>query len=138
MKYAQRITIFLFVVFLLSACSRKKSSFMSRNFHAVTAEFNAIYNGDVALAEGKQELALTFRDNFWEILPVERIELKKELTLPGQASNPKFNRAEEKAAKAIQKHSIYINGKEYNPQIDEAYMLLGKARYYDERFVASQ
>jgi len=111
---------------------------MSRNFHAVTAEFNAIYNGDVAFTEGKEELALSFRDNFWEILPVERIELKEELTLPGQETNPKFNRAEEKAAKAIQKHSIYINGKEYNPQIDEAYMLLGKARYYDERFVASQ
>lgn len=111
---------------------------MSRNFHAVTAEFNAIYNGDVAFAEGKQELALTFQDNFWEILPVERIELKEELTLPGESTNPKFNRAEEKAAKAIQKHSIYIDGKEYNPQIDEAYMLLGKARYYDQRFVASQ
>jgi tetratricopeptide (TPR) repeat protein len=138
LKYVQRITILLLVVGLFGACSRKKSSFMSRNYHAVTAEFNAIYNGDVAFTEGKEELALTFRDNFWEILPVERIELKEELTLPGEASNPKFNRAEEKAAKAIQKHSIYINGKEYNPQIDEAYMLLGKARYYDERFVASQ
>ena len=138
MKYVQRITILLLVVVLFGACSRKKSSFMSRNYHAVTAEFNAIYNGDVAFTEGKEELALSFRDNFWEILPVERIELKEELTLPGEASNPKFNRAEEKAAKAIQKHSIYINGKEYNPQIDEAYMLLGKARYYDERFVASQ
>ena len=111
---------------------------MSRNFHAVTAEFNAIYNGDVAFTEGKQELALSFQDNFWEILPVERIELKEELTLPSESTNPKFNRAEEKAAKAIQKHSIYIDGKEYNPQIDEAYMLLGKARYYDQRFVASQ
>lgn len=111
---------------------------MSRNFHAVTAEFNALYNGDVAFTGGKEELALSFRDNFWEILPVERIQLKEELTLPGQQTNPNFERAEEKAAKAIQKHSIYIDGKEYNPQIDEAYMLLGKARYYDERFVASQ
>src|SRR5690606_2068445 len=49
--------------------------------------------------------------------------------------NSEFNRAEEKAAKAIQKHSMYIDGKEYNPQIDEAYMLLGKARYYDGRFI---
>ena len=30
---------------------------------------------------------------------------------------------------------MYINGKEYNPQIDEAYILLGKARYYDGRFI---
>lgn len=138
MKRLHKITIFLLAVLLFAACSRKKNTFLSRNYHAVTAEYNAIYNGDVALAEGKEELALTYRDNFWEILPVERIELKEELTKPGEQTNPKFNRAEEKAAKAIQKHSIYIDGKEYNPQIDEAYMLLGKARYFDERYVPAQ
>lgn len=138
MKRLHKITIFLLAVLLFAACSRKKNTFLSRNYHAVTAEYNAIYNGDVALAEGKEELALTYRNNFWEILPVERIELKEEFTKPGEQTNPKFNRAEEKAAKAIQKHSIYIDGKEYNPQIDEAYMLLGKARYFDERFVPAQ
>lgn len=138
MNRLHKITIFLFAVILFAACSRKKNTFLSRNYHAVTAEYNAIYNGDVALAEGKEELALTYRDNFWEILPVERIELKEEFTKPGEQTNPKFNRAEEKAAKAIQKHSIYIDGKEYNPQIDEAYMLLGKARYFDERYVPAQ
>lgn len=138
MKYAKKITILLVTVLLLAACSRKKSSFMSRNYHAVTGEFNALYNGDVAFIDGKEELALSFRDNFWKILPVERIEIKDKLTLPGNQTNPNFNRAEEKAAKAVQKHSIYIDGKEYNPQIDEAYMLLGKARYYDERFIPSQ
>tara|TARA_R110002074_G_scaffold352962_1_gene524542 strand:- start:136005 stop:138578 length:2574 start_codon:yes stop_codon:yes gene_type:complete len=138
LKRLHKITIFLLAVLLFAACSRKKNTFLSRNYHAVTAEYNAIYNGDVALAEGKEELALTYRDNFWEILPVERIELKEEFTKPGEQTNPKFNRAEEKAAKAIQKHSIYIDGKEYNPQIDEAYMLLGKARYFDERFVPAQ
>jgi tetratricopeptide (TPR) repeat protein len=138
LKRLHKITIFLFAVLLFAACSRKKNTFLSRNYHAVTAEYNAIYNGDVALAEGKEELALTYRDNFWEILPVERIELKEEITKPGEQTNPKFNRAEEKAAKAIQKHSIYIDGKEYNPQIDEAYMLLGKARYFDERYVPAQ
>jgi len=28
-----------------------------------------------------------------------------------------------------------IDGKEHNPQMDEAYLLLGKARYFDQRFV---
>src|SRR5690606_30741797 len=54
---------------------------------------------------------------------------------PGASQTTGFNRAEEKAAKAIQKNSMYIDGAEYNPQIDEAYMLLGKARYYDGRFI---
>jgi len=135
LKGIYKITIFLFAVVLLTACSRKKNTFMSRNYHAVTGEYNALYNGDVALVKGKEELALTYRDNFWEILPVERLELEESMSLPGETKNPDFNRAEEKAAKAIQKHSIYLNGKEYNPQIDEAYMMLGKARYFDQRFV---
>jgi hypothetical protein len=42
--------------------------------------------------------------------------------------------AETKATKAIQKHSMNIDGRERN-QIDEAYLLLGKARYYDQRFI---
>lgn len=111
---------------------------MSRNYHAVTAEYNALYNGGLALETGHQELALTYRDNFWEILPVERFEVKEAVAKPSEKGNANFNRAEEKAAKAIQKHSIYLDGKEYNPQIDEAYMMLGKARYFDQRFVPAQ
>lgn len=111
---------------------------MSRNYHAVTAEYNAIYNGDLALSTGNDELSITYRDNFWEILPVERFEIEEAIAKPGEDGNVNFNRAEEKAAKAIQKHSIYLDGKENNPQIDEAYMLLGKARYYNQRFVPAQ
>ncbi|PKA82899.1 protein involved in gliding motility SprE [Ulvibacter sp. MAR_2010_11] len=136
MKGIYKITIFLFAVAILAACSRKKNTFLSRNVHAVTAEYNTLYNGGLAFEKGKEQLALTYRDNFWEILPVERIELTEDdISLPEASKNPDFNRAEEKSAKAIQKHSIYIDGKEYNPQIDEAYMLLGKSRYYDMRFV---
>ena len=135
MKGIYKTTLFLLAVIVLAACSRKKNTFLSRNYHAVTAEYNTLYNGSLAFEDGKEELAGTFRDNFWEILPVERIDLDENATLPGESKNPNFNRAEEKAAKAIQKHSVYVDRKEHNPQIDEAYMLLGKARYYDERFV---
>lgn len=138
MKRLYTFTVFSLSVLLLVACSRKKSTFMSRNYHAVTAEYNAIYNGDMALVTGNEELAITYRDNFWEILPVERFEIEEAIAKPGEDGNVNFNRAEEKAAKAIQKHSIYLDGKENNPQIDEAYMLLGKARYYDQRFVPAQ
>ncbi len=111
---------------------------MSRNFHAVTAEYNILYNGGLAYETGKDELALSYRDNYWEILPVERVTLQEEIDTPGEKKDPNFNRAEEKAAKAIQNHSIYLDGKEYNPQIDEAYMMLGKARYFDERYIPAQ
>ena len=36
--------------------------------------------------------------------------------------------------KAIQKHSINIKNIQYNKEIEKAYLLLGKARYFDRRF----
>ena len=121
--------------FLVVSCSRKKDNFISRNYHAVTAEFNALYNGYNALEQGKNSLNESYKDNYWEVLPIERMEVIDEIILPGQSKNENFNTAEEKAVKAIQKHGMDIKGKEKNPQIDEAYLLLGKARYFDQRFV---
>ena len=69
-----------------------------------------------------------FTENFWELLPVERMQIKGDIFLPGEAQNQDFERAEEKAIKAVQTHGMNIEGKERNPQIDEAYLLLGKAR----------
>ncbi|WP_298550572.1 hypothetical protein [uncultured Algibacter sp.] len=129
------ILLVLILTFLAFSCSRKKDKFINRNFQAITAEFNALYNGYNALEEGKKSLNEAYFDNYWEILPIERMQIFEDIVLPGQSKNENFARAEEKAAKAIQKHSMNIDGKEKNPQMDEAYLLLGKARYFDQRFV---
>src|SRR5690606_32441250 len=65
----------------------------------------------------------------------ERMQPAPDAMNPGQERNANFERAETKAIKAIQKHSMNIGGSEKNPQMDEAHLLLGKARYYDNRFV---
>ncbi|QXP60693.1 tetratricopeptide repeat protein [Olleya sp. HaHaR_3_96] len=119
----------------ITSCSRKKNSFINRNFHAVTAEYNALFNGYEALKQGQNNLNTGYKDNYWDILPIERMQVSDEIVLPGQSKNEDFTKAEEKAVKAIQKHGMNIKGKEYNPQIDEAYLLLGEARYFDQRFV---
>ena len=129
------IALFFVLVFLSVGCSRKKNTFVSRNYHALTAKDNALYNGYIALEKGKTAVIESFHDNYWDVLPIERMEIFEEITLPGQSKNADFERAEEKAVKAIQKHSINIKGKEYNTQMDEAYLLLGKSRYFDQRFV---
>ena len=132
-KYSLSVGLILFLI----ACSVKKDKFINRNFHAVTTEYNVLYNGNVALDKGLADLKTTYQDNFWEILPVERMPKNEDALLPGQSKNPNFERAEEKAVKAIQKHSMNIAGTEKNPQMDEAYLLLAKARYYDNRFIPS-
>lgn len=121
---------------LLFSCSTKRDTFINRNFHSVTTKYNVLFNGTQAFEEGREALMNSYIDNYWEILPVERMEVQDELTLPGRGGqNPNFKKAEEKAVKAIQKHSMDIKGRQRNPQMDEAYLLLGKARYFDQRFI---
>ena len=129
------ILTLLFVSLIATGCSRKKDKFLNRNFHAMGTKYNVLYNGNIALEKGRESVDDAFTDNFWETLQIERMQLTDEIILPGQSKNKDFQVAEEKAIKAVQKHGMNIKGKEKNPQIDAAYMLLGKARYYDQRFV---
>ena len=134
----QFVTHFFYISIIalfLVGCSRKKDTFLSRNYHAVTTEFNTLYNGGVALEQGKSGLVENFQDNYWDILPIERIAFSDEIVFGEENRDPNFLRAEEKAIKAIERHAMKIDGEERNPQIDEAFLLLGKARYYDQQFV---
>ena len=120
---------------LFNACSTKKDALLNRNWHALNTKYNVLYNGNLAFEEGREQLNATYQDNYWEILPVERLQVTNEIRLDSEDNNPNFQRAEEKATKAIQKHGMEIGNEERNPQTDEAFLLLGKARYFDERFV---
>ena len=136
MKLSIKTIFILFITAIIAqSCSRKKDTFINRNFHALGTKYNILYNGNIALERGKLAVNDEYTENFWELLPVERMKVSEDIFLPGQTKNADFERAEEKAIKAIQKHGMNIDGKEKNPQIDEAYLLLGKARYYDQRFV---
>lgn len=130
---------FLSLIVLTNACSTRKDNFVSRNYHGVTTKYNVLYNGNIALDKGIAELNVKNEDNFWEILPIESLEITDEL-LNADLQNEKPSKtsldiAEEKAVKAVQKHGMNIGGSEKNKQIDDAYLLLGKARYYSLRFI---
>lgn len=120
---------------LLVACSTKKDTFLHRQNHRLSTKYNILHNGGLALDQGVIDLRNDYVDNFWEILPVERMQVTEEKMQPGDAKNPNFDRAETKATKAIQKHSMNIDGQERNPQMDEAHLMLGMARYYEQRFI---
>ena len=152
MKNIQKIGFFGLLLLVVS-CSTKKDTTISRNYHALTTKFNVLYNGKLAYQQGIDDINSKYEDDFWEVLPIEPIKFKGNVIAapkfssgfggpgsPRPTSNtqqelPPFEKAEEKAVKAIQKHSMKIYGKERNPQIDDAYLLLGKSRYYTERFI---
>ncbi len=132
-------------ILLFFACSTKKDAFLNRGFHSLTTKYNVLYNGQVAFDQAKKQIDDQYNDNFWEILPIEPLKIEEEkievVNLPGQQKEitdetaSGFEKAELKAIKAVQKHSMEIAGRERNKQIDDAYLLLGKARYYSQRFV---
>ncbi|WP_348800212.1 tetratricopeptide repeat protein [Flavobacterium adhaerens] len=124
----------IFISFLI-ACSTKKDTFLARNSHALSTKMNILYNGQIALEKGIKNVNDNTIENFWKQLPVEKMQITDEVSADGKAKNSDFETAEAKATKAIQKHSMNIGGHEKNYQIDEAYLLLGKARYYDQRFI---
>jgi len=121
--------------FLLLGCSTKKDALVNRKWHALNTKYNTLYNGSLAFEEGRTDLQSGFEDNFWEVLPIERLERDARIKLDSEDNSPQFKRAEEKATKAIQKHAMNIEDRERNPQTDEAFMLLGKARYFDHRYI---
>lgn len=153
MKLYKTLGLIITFILVLYSCSTKKNTFVSRNFHALTAKNNVLFNGKQAFEKGLKTISEKHEDNFWKRLQLEPITFD-ERTITGpkfnnlgagfDASEPKesssktatsFDRAEEKAVKAIQKHSINIEGYEKNSQIDDAYLLLGKARYFTQRFI---
>jgi len=130
--------VFFTGLFLLTQCSTQRNNFVNRNLHQLSTKYNVLFNGEEALNEELQNIHDSYQDNFFEILPVEQFNAEYTINLSGQkTTNDKLDRAEEKAVKAIQKHSMEIHGVQENNQIDKAYLLLGKSRYYQKRFMAA-
>jgi len=150
MKNKNAIVFFLIAVTAFFSCSTKKDTFVSRTYNSITTKYNILYNGNLAFQEGLDKINQQHKDNFWEQLFIEPITFEEKPTsiasFGGNSGSPgssntedktltTFDKAEEKAVKAIQLHSMNIGGRERNNQIDEAYLLLGKSRYYTQRFV---
>ncbi len=153
MKNTQKIIALLILIVAATACSTKKDTVISRNFHAMTTKFNVLFNGKEAFKKGIEGINSNYKDDWFERLPIEPIEFEEDKIVMSSFNNTgpgagfggnnteekkeltTFEKAEEKAVKAIQKHGMNINGSERNRQIDDAYLLLGKSRYYEQRFI---
>ncbi|MEK9604256.1 MAG: hypothetical protein VW127_07530 [Flavobacteriaceae bacterium] len=126
-------TVSILILLSMWGCSTQKNKMLNRGYHSLNTKYNVLFNGKEAFKVGQSILEQAHDDNFFEFLEVEPIALNGE-RLDQTTIVPGFARAEEKAVKAIQKHSMNIDGIQHNNKIDEAYLLLGKARYFDRRF----
>ena len=44
----------------------------------------------MSFLEGKNALIETYQDNYWKQLPIERLEIREEVALQSEVSNPSF------------------------------------------------
>ncbi|MFK8270203.1 type IX secretion system periplasmic lipoprotein PorW/SprE [Capnocytophaga stomatis] len=133
-KHTQYLTLVVVIQLFIFGCTPNANTYYNRQMQPIVTKYNVLFNGEEAFDLGLKELQQQYQDNFSEILPVEPIKMSGKIQLDG-IENPNFERAEEKAIKTIQLHSMVFKGVQRNYKIDDAYVLLGKARYYNERFL---
>ena len=117
-------TLLILSLVMISSCDSMKS---------ISSKYNILYNGDLFLNEGLDQLRNSYKDNFWDIIPVI-VDNNITNSLP-EYPTKNFLKSEEKAIKVIQKMGDSRNTA--SNYINEAYLLLGKSRFYDKRYISS-
>ena len=128
---------------LLFACSTKKNTPATRAYHALTAHYNTLYNGQVAFLEGLEAQNKGHKDNFNELLPMYICTDKATASL-GKSN---YETAITKCEKAIKVHSIkkrptvkgnskrsakekeFLARKEFNPYMYHAWLMMADAQF---------
>ena len=149
--FAPQLYCLLAMLLLLASCSTKKNTKGSRFYHSLTTRYNVYFNGNEAYKDGNRAIDKGNKDNFMETIPFYPVG-NKSTAGQGQAS---FDRAIEKAQKAVTLHSIkkrpprkpgkkytdeykkWLARKEFNPFLHNAWMLMGKAQFQKGDFPAA-
>lgn len=142
--------IFVIFIVLIAGCSTEKNTPATRAYHNLTAFYNIYFNGKESFREGVERYKQQYQDDYSQILPVF---IYGE---PGlhQSITPQMERVVEKSSKAIRLHSItvkpdakrgrlspeekaFYNQSEYNKYVDDSYLLIAKALFYQMDYVAA-
>jgi tetratricopeptide (TPR) repeat protein len=133
-KYNIIVALVIFTCFCFYSCSTTKNKWINRQYHAVVAHYNAWWNGNESLKEGKRTIEKNYKDDYTKILPIFISGNSEQVA----AIKTNTDRAIEKGSKVIKKHSMRFSGRERNPQVDDAYLLIGKACYYSNDYKTAE
>lgn len=134
---------------LMLSCSTKHNTSATRFFHATTARFNTLHNGQMAYLEGVEAQEKGHQDDYTSFLPMY-ISMNKSTAGMGKGN---YDQAIEKCEKAIKLHSIkkrptvsnskkrtpkqkeFMQRKEFNPYLHHAWLLMGKSQFQKGEFI---
>ena len=98
--------------------------------NSLKIDYNILFNGENFFNEGLKVLKNNYNENYWEIIPlIDGLKYSQQSSL---LPTKNFQKSEEKAIKAIQKSK-----KNQTKIQDRAYLLLGKSRFYDQKYISA-
>ena len=142
----------IIVTLILTGCSAEKNTGASRFYNSLISKYNIWFNGNEAYKAGVKKVRSSHRDDYSTLLPVFEYSSEESAS----AASPDMERAIQKASKVIALHSItakpsekgrrggnarseeFYNRREYNEWVDDAYILMGKAQFYQKNFIAAR
>ncbi len=127
---AKNILMIVAVAVAIVSCSTQKNTASSRFWHSFNARYNTYYNGQLAFIDGNLEKEKNNKDNYTELIPLYPVGNKTSRDI----GKSHYQRTVEKMEKAIQRHSIKEKGKEKNPFLWRAWLLMGKAEFQMGQF----
>ena len=131
MRAFSYIILLLLSLSLLPSCSRSKDTVISRTYHRMVSKYNTLFNGEQALLKAEASMKNQNKDDFDKLLKIYPGRDEK----GASAVKPDLEKAIEKGTKVITNHSMMIENKQRNTYIDDAYLLIGKARFYDRDYM---
>ena len=139
----------LVLLCVTTACSLKKNTSSTRFYHAMTAHFNTLYNGEVAFLEGEEAQMKSHQDDYNRLLPMY-ISTNKTTAGVGKSN---YETTITKCEKAIKLHSIkrrpatnknqkktdkekaFLARKEFNPYLYHAWLMMAEAQFQKGEFI---
>ena len=141
--------LMLLVLCAFSACSIKKNTPTTRFYHAMTAHYNTLYNGEVAFLEGEESQMKSHQDDYNRLLPMY-VSTNKTTAGVGKSN---YETTITKCEKAIKLHSIkkrptvsasqkktdrlkeFLARKEFNPYLYHAWLMMAEAQFRKGEFI---
>jgi tetratricopeptide (TPR) repeat protein len=121
-----RVLIALLFIFLFFGCSTQKNTWLSRNYHSISAKYNGYFNARESYREGTRRLSEQHQDNFDNVLSIFRYGNEAQ----ARSINNFMDVAFQKASLVVRRHSMYIRGVEHNRWIDDAYFLIARSHFF--------
>lgn len=144
--------VIIILTLAVSGCSVEKNTGASRFFYSLISKYNIWFNGNEAYKAGVQKVKSSNQDDYSMMLPVFEYSSPES----ARVASSDMERAIQKASKLIALYSItarpdererrgmnerseeFNNRREFNEWVDDAYILMAKAQFYQKNFMAAR